>query len=182
MGDGNEAGGKRYHRLVNTTPKPRATKKSRGELVGPLPPLPALPVEVGEDVGETEEATALSAVVVKADIWSLTRAYQCQVQPSKRSGRRRRVLRDGDEGDRTRARTSQVWAQSGREGASKKRSLPEMSVRPWDVSPGRPGIGRYEYWSTCRAEAGMITSNTTPCRDAVYLVVVQVEDATGRVQ
>jgi len=28
-----------YHRFVKTTPKPRATKKSRGELVGPpLPP------------------------------------------------------------------------------------------------------------------------------------------------
>jgi hypothetical protein len=25
-----------YHRLVKTTPKPRATKKSSGELVGPL--------------------------------------------------------------------------------------------------------------------------------------------------
>lgn len=25
-----------YHRLVKTTPKPNATKKSRGELVGPL--------------------------------------------------------------------------------------------------------------------------------------------------
>ena len=25
-----------YHRLVNTTPKPRATKKSNGELVGLL--------------------------------------------------------------------------------------------------------------------------------------------------
>ena len=27
-----------YHRFVNTTPKPRATKKRRGELVGPPPP------------------------------------------------------------------------------------------------------------------------------------------------
>ena len=25
-----------YHKLVNTTPKPNATKNSRGELVGPL--------------------------------------------------------------------------------------------------------------------------------------------------
>lgn len=27
-----------YHRFVKTTPKPRATKKSSGELVGPPPP------------------------------------------------------------------------------------------------------------------------------------------------
>lgn len=29
-----------YHRFVNTTPKPKATKNSRGELVGPPPPPP----------------------------------------------------------------------------------------------------------------------------------------------
>lgn len=28
-----------HQRFVNTTPKPRATKKRRGELVGPPPPL-----------------------------------------------------------------------------------------------------------------------------------------------
>ena len=27
-----------YHKFVNTTPKPSATKKSKGELVGPPPP------------------------------------------------------------------------------------------------------------------------------------------------
>ena len=27
-----------YHRFVKTTPKPSATKKSKGELVGPPPP------------------------------------------------------------------------------------------------------------------------------------------------
>lgn len=33
-----------YQRLVNTTPKPKATKKSSGELVGPeLPPPPPPP-------------------------------------------------------------------------------------------------------------------------------------------
>ena len=37
--------GKAYHRLVKTTPKPRATKNSNGEL-GPLPPPP--PVGDGE--------------------------------------------------------------------------------------------------------------------------------------
>ena len=37
-----------YHRFVKTTPKPRATKKRRGELVGPgLLPL-ALPEVVAE--------------------------------------------------------------------------------------------------------------------------------------
>ncbi len=36
-----------YHKLVNTTPNPNATKNSRGELVGPLPPPPP-PPEVGD--------------------------------------------------------------------------------------------------------------------------------------
>ena len=31
-----------YHRFVKTTPKPSATKKSKGELVGPPPPPPEL--------------------------------------------------------------------------------------------------------------------------------------------
>lgn len=42
-----------YHRLVKTTPKPSATKKSKGELVGPPPPPPPPPpplVGVGSDV------------------------------------------------------------------------------------------------------------------------------------
>lgn len=40
-----------YHKFVKTTPKPRATKNSRGELVGPPPPLEleaALVVATGE--------------------------------------------------------------------------------------------------------------------------------------
>ena len=43
------------HKLVNTTPKPKATKKRRGELVGPPPP-PLLELVVGpggaDDVAE----------------------------------------------------------------------------------------------------------------------------------
>lgn len=48
-----------YHRFVNTTPNPKATKKSNGELVGPLVLLPpelvvgpggADDVEVGDDM------------------------------------------------------------------------------------------------------------------------------------
>lgn len=40
---------------MNTTPNPRATKKSKGELVGPpLPPLD--PVGEGEAEGEAEGA------------------------------------------------------------------------------------------------------------------------------
>lgn len=35
-----------YHKLVKTTPNPSATKNSSGELVGPLPPPPPLPVLV----------------------------------------------------------------------------------------------------------------------------------------
>jgi hypothetical protein len=41
---------KKYHRFVNTTPKPRATKKSSGLLVGPLPP-PGSARCVGVSVG-----------------------------------------------------------------------------------------------------------------------------------
>jgi hypothetical protein len=39
------------HRFVKTTPKPRATKKSSGELVGPPPP-PPLPPLLGGSVVE----------------------------------------------------------------------------------------------------------------------------------
>lgn len=44
-----------YHKFVKTTPNPKATKKSKGELVGPPPPpppppllLPLLDVAAGE--------------------------------------------------------------------------------------------------------------------------------------
>lgn len=40
-----ERSGSAYHKFVKTTPNPRATKKSSGELLGPPPP-PELPVEV----------------------------------------------------------------------------------------------------------------------------------------
>lgn len=40
-----------YHRFVKTTPKPRATKKSSGELVGPPPPLLSLLSLLGALVG-----------------------------------------------------------------------------------------------------------------------------------
>jgi hypothetical protein len=46
-----------YHKFVKTTPKPRATKNRRGELVGPLPPL-----------DEPVVVAAGSAVDVVADI------------------------------------------------------------------------------------------------------------------
>jgi hypothetical protein len=36
-----------YHRFVKTTPKPRATKKSSGELVGPPPLLSLLSLPGG---------------------------------------------------------------------------------------------------------------------------------------
>jgi hypothetical protein len=38
-----------HHKFVKTTPNPRATKNSRGELVGPPPPLDWLVVVVGAD-------------------------------------------------------------------------------------------------------------------------------------
>lgn len=51
-----------YHKFVKTTPKPRATKKRSGELVGPPPP--PLPSPVGEAEGET----VVVVEVVVADI------------------------------------------------------------------------------------------------------------------
>lgn len=50
-----------YHRLVNTTPNPSATKNSKGELVGgPLPPFPELPESV---------AVPVAALVVVDDMF-----------------------------------------------------------------------------------------------------------------
>jgi hypothetical protein len=42
------------HKLVNTTPNPKATKNSRGELVGPLPPPPP-PPEVWDGVAAEDD-------------------------------------------------------------------------------------------------------------------------------
>ena len=55
-----------HHRLVKTTPNPRATKKSRGEL-GPLPPLSAVlvaaaPEEVAEAKAELLEVAMLTVL------------------------------------------------------------------------------------------------------------------------
>jgi hypothetical protein len=54
-----------YHKFVNTTPKPNATKKSKGELVGPLDELELLDIvvsgkreEVADRVCEAEVAMA----------------------------------------------------------------------------------------------------------------------------
>ena len=54
-----------YHRLVKTTPKPSATKKSKGELVGPPPP------ELGGDDVAAGGAMALlegTVVIVTAEV------------------------------------------------------------------------------------------------------------------
>lgn len=56
-----------YQRLVKTTPKPRATKKSKGELVGLAPP-PLLPLSLFVAVGDAAEAED-----VVADMLSLRR-------------------------------------------------------------------------------------------------------------
>ena len=52
-----------HHKFVNTTPKPNATKKSRGELVGPLAGCVDI-AEVG--VAEVEEAVCAVDVLVCA--------------------------------------------------------------------------------------------------------------------
>lgn len=54
-----------YHKLVKTTPKPRATKKSSGELVVELPPPP--PDEVVVALGVVEVAVAPGEVVEDGD-------------------------------------------------------------------------------------------------------------------
>lgn len=48
-----------YQRLVNTTPNPRATKNSRGELVGPPPPDPPPPGEVVAEGGAVDEVEGM---------------------------------------------------------------------------------------------------------------------------
>jgi hypothetical protein len=58
-----------YHRLVNTTPKPRATKNSNGELVGPEPVCGApLSVADGDDdvVDDVVDMLVMLADVVVA--------------------------------------------------------------------------------------------------------------------
>lgn len=53
-----------YHRFVKTTPKPRATKNSSGELVGPvLELLPPVDCD-GDGTGEVEVAANDDVVVV----------------------------------------------------------------------------------------------------------------------
>lgn len=53
-----------YHRFVKTTPKPSATKKSNGELVGPPPPvLGAAEVAAGGGIEEFEGVVAVDAEV-----------------------------------------------------------------------------------------------------------------------
>lgn len=61
-----------YHRFVNTTPKPKATKKSKGELVGPPPP------ELGaaDDDAVGEGITVLEGIwVVAAEVAIFTTVY-----------------------------------------------------------------------------------------------------------
>ena len=47
-----------YHRFVKTTPNPKATKKSNGELVGPPPPEELPPVLEGCMGDDDEDMTA----------------------------------------------------------------------------------------------------------------------------
>lgn len=58
-----------YHRLVNTTPNPKATKKSNGELVGPVPLLPPELVvgPGGADDVEVAEDMVRAVVVIVSD-------------------------------------------------------------------------------------------------------------------
>ena len=52
-----------YHRFVKTTPKPKATKKSSGELVGPPPPPPPVADVVAAGTGVVVVASEDTGVV-----------------------------------------------------------------------------------------------------------------------
>jgi hypothetical protein len=54
-----------YHRLVNTTPNPRATKNSNGEFVGPEPVCGA-PLSVGDGVDDVVDVLVMVEDVVVA--------------------------------------------------------------------------------------------------------------------
>lgn len=57
-----------YQRLVNTTPKPSATKNSNGELVAP-PPLLCCCVEVGDGVTVADDdVVAVGEVIAAAPV------------------------------------------------------------------------------------------------------------------
>lgn len=63
-----------YHRFVKTTPKPSATKKSKGELVGPPPPpelLGAVDVAAGGATAVLEGIVVDAAeVAIFAIVWT----------------------------------------------------------------------------------------------------------------
>ncbi len=65
-----------YHKFVKTTPKPNATKKSNGELVGPPPPPP--PVGVPEGAAGAGEATevGIPVVILEEDIATQRQSMQ----------------------------------------------------------------------------------------------------------
>lgn len=86
---------KTYHRLVKTTPKPRATKNRRGELVGPeLPPPPPFPVlvgvgadvvwdDVGADMAARRAKTVLCYALYHVALQPL-KAHECSLQSAYR--------------------------------------------------------------------------------------------------
>ena len=59
-----------YHRFVKTTPKPSATKKSKGELVGPPPPPLA-----GDDVAAGATVVLEGSVLDAAEVAISTALY-----------------------------------------------------------------------------------------------------------
>ena len=70
--------GHTYHRFVKTTPKPKATKKSSGELVGPPPPPPPPPPDDGVgswgvtavEVGADDDIVGSRRVILQIEIQS----------------------------------------------------------------------------------------------------------------
>ena len=76
-----------YHKFVNTTPKPRATKNSKGELVGPPPPPlpPAGDVDAAGGAGGLVEEGAMDVLLDMMACWrSLVKPWQAVHQQSYR--------------------------------------------------------------------------------------------------
>ena len=132
-----------YHKLVKTTPKPRATKNSSGELVGPLEPPPPPPLvsegmlgggTVEEDMAgsrracsgngamQTSQGTEGQAmetktiVDVKEASWAGTRSSGSEGQHGAVAARRRA---DGVN-ERPGGRWGSPWAKRGRRGETSR--------------------------------------------------------------
>lgn len=70
--------GPAYHKLVKTTPKPRATKNNNGELVGPPPLLPLLPELVALGIADVVVEDMVVVWELKAQRKGVARTKRCE--------------------------------------------------------------------------------------------------------